>query len=366
MKSKFFLLLFFGSLFAPRLFAQNAAPQGFSYQAIVRDASGAVLANQPVMFYFDLREGTPQGSTVYSESQEATTNEFGLVNLYVGQGKPVGTTRFSGVDWAASSKFLTISLDPGTGLITNLGTSQLMSVPYALFAAKAGESNGDNDPSDDVTVTTPAGGQISGTFDNLQLAQQGAYVGQVMKWDGTKWAPGEDEKGKNIASPEFNPPGQVPVGTILPWASNLTTPPAGYLFCNGNIVTSTQYPDLWSVIGTTWGTGNSTSNTDFHLPDLRGRFMRGVSGTTSNDPNKSTRTYCNVGGLAGNNVGSLQDDELKSHKHAQRYTTATNRAPGAGDWHTVAGEATQGANTSATGGLETRPKNVNVNYIIKW
>ncbi len=365
MKYKFFLFLLTATLFAPSIFAQNAAPQGFSYQAIVRDAKGAVLANQAVVFYFDVREGTPQGNTAYSESQEATTNEFGLVNLYVGQGKPVGAARFSSVDWAASSKFLTISLDPGTGLITNLGTSQLMSVPYALYAAKCGESSGDNDASDDVLVTTSAGGQITGTFSNLQIAQQGAYVGQVLKWDGTKWAPGEDEKGKE--TPEFNPAGQVPVGTILPWASNLTSPPAGYLFCNGNIVSSTQYPDLWAVIGTTWGAGLSTSNIDFHLPDLRGRFMRGVSGASGGDPDASARTASNTGGLVGNNVGSFQGDGLANHVHTVPGAHGTTGI-GSGHYY-LTGSLAGGAdnrNVSSTGGSETRPRNVNVVYIIKY
>ncbi|MEO6760469.1 MAG: hypothetical protein ABIO24_13505, partial [Saprospiraceae bacterium] len=228
MKSKILFFLFAVSLFTQNLFSQATTPQGFSYQAIVRDANGAVLTNQATIFYFDIREGTPQGNSVYSESQEVTTNEFGLANLSVGQGKPAGSARFSEVDWAVSTKFLTISLDPGSGRITNLGTSQLMSVPYALFAAKAGSCTGDNNADDDVTVTMSAGGQINGTFANLQIAQQGAFVGQVLKWDGTKWAPGDDEKGKDGNGPDFAP-GQVPVGTILPWASNLTTPPTGYL-----------------------------------------------------------------------------------------------------------------------------------------
>lgn len=381
MKVKMLFLLLTISLFAPTLFAQSTTPQGFSYQAVVRDASGAVLANKPVVFYFDVREGTPQGSAVYSESQEATTNEFGLVNLYVGQGKPAGTNRFASIDWAASSKFLTISLDPGSGLITNLGTSQLMSVPYALYAGNAGGSAGA------VTVTTQANGQITGTFDNLQIAQQGAYVGQVLKWDGAKWAPGEDQKAKENGGPDG--PTTVPVGAILPWAGPASTVPTGWFLCNGQTVSRTTYAALFNIVGVSWGQGNGTNT--FNVPDLRGQFLRGADLGSNNDPNAAQRTVQTLNvGLNSKDAGSKQGDAFQGHGHVLSSASSSydvqngirirnssgpmttkyglSAASGVNDnlIAKVLGPISDGANGTPKISSETRPKNVNVNYIIKW
>ncbi|MES2617869.1 MAG: hypothetical protein V4613_08320 [Bacteroidota bacterium] len=111
-------------------------PQGMKYQAVARNKSGAVLQHHKVGLRFTIRDGSINGSIVYSEAQTDSTNEFGLFTVVIGNGTPqVGN--FNTIAWGSGSKFLQIELDTNGGTnYTNLGGSQLMSVPYALSAEK--------------------------------------------------------------------------------------------------------------------------------------------------------------------------------------------------------------------------------------
>jgi uncharacterized protein (TIGR02145 family) len=113
-------------------------PQGFKYQTVVRDNSGNAVGNKTVMIRVSLLQGGTGGTSVYSELHNPTTNQFGLVNLEIGKGQmPQGT--FSTIDWGNSIYFLKLEIDINGGLNFKLmGTSQLLSVPYALYAEKSG------------------------------------------------------------------------------------------------------------------------------------------------------------------------------------------------------------------------------------
>jgi hypothetical protein len=109
------------------------APQSFEYQAVVRDGSGAILISQNVGIQITIKQGSPSGANVYQETFASITNLYGLVNLQIG----TGTTGddFSTIDWAAGSYFIEVALDVTGGTsYTVMGTSQLLSVPYALHA----------------------------------------------------------------------------------------------------------------------------------------------------------------------------------------------------------------------------------------
>lgn len=109
------------------------APQSFEYQAVVRDASGNILASQNVGVQITLKQGNSSGTTTYQETFSTTTNQFGLVNLQIG----TGTTayNFSTINWATGPYFIEVALDVTGGTsYTIMGTSQLLSVPYALHA----------------------------------------------------------------------------------------------------------------------------------------------------------------------------------------------------------------------------------------
>jgi hypothetical protein len=116
------------------------APQGFNYQATVRNSSGALIINQIVLFKFNVRQNSMAGTVVYSENQTATTDDLGQVNLVVGQGTPT-TGTFSTINWANGSYYLGIELNTGTGYVA-MGTTQLLSVPYALHANTATSTTG--------------------------------------------------------------------------------------------------------------------------------------------------------------------------------------------------------------------------------
>ena len=116
------------------VFAQ--APLAFKYQAVVRDNTGNLLAEQSVGIQIDILKGAPDGTSVYNETHVATTNEYGLVNLEIGSG--TSTDDFGTINWGDDDYFLQISLDASGGTSYELlGTSQLLSVPYALHSSVA-------------------------------------------------------------------------------------------------------------------------------------------------------------------------------------------------------------------------------------
>ncbi|MEN0045500.1 MAG: tail fiber protein [Bacteroidota bacterium] len=161
----------------------------------------------------------------------------------------------------------------------------------------------------------------------------------------------------------------MPVGTVLSYAG--ASVPDGWLLCDGSEVNRDLYPDLFTAIGTAWGTGDGV--TTFHLPDLRGQFLRGVSGSTSEDPNRNNRNAKYSGGNTGNNVGSYQEDIFKSHNHVSNRFDSGNQVNNIGTGSQALGwsGSYQWTNsltvlTGETGGSETRPKNAYVNYIIKY
>ena len=120
------------------LITNAQAPQGFNYQATVRNSTGALIVNQNVLVKFNIYQNTATGTIVYSENQSVTTDDLGQVNLVIGQGTAtVGT--FSTINWATGNYYLGIELNTGSGYVA-MGTTQLLSVPYALYANKTKES----------------------------------------------------------------------------------------------------------------------------------------------------------------------------------------------------------------------------------
>ncbi len=135
----------------PSLFAQS--PEKFNYQAIARDAGGNELVSQTVGVQFQLHQSTAGGAVVYAETHNPTTNAIGLFSVAVGNGSPtVGS--FNAIDWSAGPYFLEVGIDPagGTGY-TSMGTQQLLSVPYALYA-KTTENYTETDPVYGVSVAS--------------------------------------------------------------------------------------------------------------------------------------------------------------------------------------------------------------------
>lgn len=113
-------------LFATGLWAQ--VPQIFKYQAVLRDGTGNVRTSTAVNVEISILQGSASGVAVYSETHSTVSNAFGLVNLDLGGGTPI-TGTFAGIDWSAGSYYINVAVEG-----VDMGTSQLLSVPYALYA----------------------------------------------------------------------------------------------------------------------------------------------------------------------------------------------------------------------------------------
>lgn len=132
-------ILFIAALFTD-IFAQS--PQSFQYQAVVRDALGNPVLNQPVGVQCSILQGSMTGTSVYTETHSPATNAFGVVSLAVGNGT-VQSGDFSQIDWAIGPYFLKVEIDPAGGTnYVDMGATQLLSVPYAMYAAQAGSAAG--------------------------------------------------------------------------------------------------------------------------------------------------------------------------------------------------------------------------------
>jgi hypothetical protein len=142
-------LLLLSALFISFLtFAQ--VPQGISYQAIALNASGTPVVSSNVRVKLSVLDISATGSVVYSETQLKTTNPQGLFNLTIGQGTVVSGV-FASINWGTNSKFLKVEMDATGGTTYALvGTTELLSVPYAMHAASVTSIAGNSSINDDI------------------------------------------------------------------------------------------------------------------------------------------------------------------------------------------------------------------------
>lgn len=122
------------------IMAFSQSQDAMSYQAIIRNSSNELVKNQSVGMRFSILKGSPTGTVVYSETQNQQTNINGLINAKIGAGTIVNGS-YSTIDWGADIYFIKTETDPnGSSSYTITGTSQLLSVPYALYAKNSGSS----------------------------------------------------------------------------------------------------------------------------------------------------------------------------------------------------------------------------------
>ncbi len=136
MKIIFNLLVLFIGLNS--LHAQTTPP-GIPYQAIARNANGTPYVNANLTVRFSLHEQTAAGTVSYSESKSLQTNDLGLFSTTFGSGTPI-TGTFAAINWAQTTKFLQVEINLGSTWV-DMGTQQLMSVPYAMYAGNSGSTS---------------------------------------------------------------------------------------------------------------------------------------------------------------------------------------------------------------------------------
>lgn len=287
------------------------AGQGGSVSKIDTGTGLTTLTGQPI---------TTQGTLLL---KPAATDEIGGVkpgtNVTI---DPDGTINFTGAGTGTVTQIQT-----GVGIvggpITTTGTLNLASATASVIGGvKPGAGcgvTGDGTLFVEPATNSSIGGVIVGA--GLNVTAQGVLAADPV------------------------PPGSVPSGAVWWYAGQ--TPPTGWLFCNGQTLTNTTYPDLYAAIGRTF-TGSSVPSTQFQIPDLRGQFLRGWDNRSS-------------GGVDnGRAFGSFQNDEFKAHTHSYERSNA-----GGFGLTTSGNSAEQVSNTGSTGGTETRPKNVALLPIIK-
>jgi len=145
-----FIILFLFLLNIEQFNAQ-APPQGINYQAVIYDVEGSampgvdaynlILANLNLSIRFTIIAGSVVGDEVYSEIQNTTTDEYGMISVIIGQGNPETSALFEDIDWSTGLHFLKVEVDKSNaGNFTTLSISQFWSVPYVLWAD--GANNG--------------------------------------------------------------------------------------------------------------------------------------------------------------------------------------------------------------------------------
>ena len=179
--------------------------------------------------------------------------------------------------------------------------------------------------------------------------------------------------------------GMVPSGTVVAFPGPVANIPPGWVLCDGTAYNGAlpAYAALYAAIGV--ANGGNSSAMEFNVPDYRGYFLRGLDTSGAVDPDVGSRTAARTGGNPDGGVGSLEEDAFGAHAHpindpqhghpmSTPVSIGGNWTFGGNNWavalnngaaNLVAGNAPTGITVLNSGGSETRPKNIAVNYIIK-
>lgn len=171
MKSLFTLVLL---LCCGAILAQT--PNAINYQAALRNNTGQPMVSQNVTVRFGIYSGPGAATKVFEETHSLTTTALGIINCVIGNGTATFGT-LSDVQWGNNQFHLKVEVNSGSGY-NDMGTQQLISVPYSLYSGKSASADIANGISSNVKIPTS---QLSGT---------GAATGQVLKWKDTAWIPG--------------------------------------------------------------------------------------------------------------------------------------------------------------------------------
>lgn len=161
-------ILFTWVVLAVTVMAQS--PQKVSYQSVIRDNTGALVKSQAVGIRISILQGSSSGSAVYVERHTPTTNTNGLVSFDIGAGTVVSGT-FSSINWGSGSYFLKVETDPSGGTTYSItGTSQILSIPYALYSNRSAYTDHETDPVFGSSVAAGITAQDTANWNNNSYA----------------------------------------------------------------------------------------------------------------------------------------------------------------------------------------------------
>ncbi len=347
------VLLISASFFLQTSPIYSQAPAGMNYQAVVRDAAGDILANRNVSLRLSITNGQ-SGTILYQERHEVMSNQFGLVTLTIGMGTQASGD-FDEILWEFVVPWLRVEMDPNGGnAYVNMGSSQLMSVPYALFAERGnqgppGEDGLQGPPGED-GVQGPQGpqGPPGSGLSN------GSAPGNTPYWNGTSWI----VNSSNI----YNNGGNIGINTNAP---------DGKLHINGSEDVSQLIIDANSAQTSPLITLRSSSGADLmwiHSDDQHNSFVGIGAGASINGG--SNNTAIGVDALTNNTTGlnnvavgnfALYDNTVGNDNTATGYSALNANTTGhdntaigdyalisntTGNWNTAVGNRALSSNTT--------------------
>jgi hypothetical protein len=293
------------------LIVSAQAPQGFNYQATVRNTAGELLSNQSVSFKFSILLNSDLGTEVYSENQTATTDELGHIALVVGEGtSPTGT--FSSINWASGTYYLGIELNTGSGYVA-MGTTQLLSVPYALHANTATSTTGNSGGFSHYIGELFGGGIIVSVWKDAQGAEHGLIASLTNLSSGIPWTT------PDFQQIEIGPTAQSPINGLANTNAIVAQAGAGITYAaglckayNAGDFTDWYLPAIWEL--------NQCYNAAMIVNELLGS-TNGFEFSNSSRSNYSSSTEFNSGvvwaqgfqgGIAGDYFGKDQSGIVRA------------------------------------------------------
>jgi uncharacterized protein (TIGR02145 family) len=293
------------------MYAQS--PQGIPYQAVLRNADGSLMSSTAVSLTIMIHDGTATGAVVYEESHALTSNAQGLVSCVVGNGV-VSQGNFSNINWGSGAKFMHVMLGS-----TDLGTQQMMSVPYALYANGVGvraSATGDTLTIGGNSVIVPGisaanpqspvstgglGSQVlpgNTTCANQNISITGCGGQTSLTYDGRTYdlveIGGQCWFADNLATDQYRNGDLIPTGLDNTTWQNTTT--GAYAIYNNDLANDVTYGKLYN-----WYTTVDTRGlcpTGWHVPtDCEWMYLEGSLGmSVANQETVGWRGNNNEGG----------------------------------------------------------------------
>lgn len=243
---------------------QAQAPASFSYQAVIRNLSNELIIDSTVSVRITILRGATTGSQIFQQTFNPVTNQAGLISLEIGgTGGNIVFGDLGAIDWSNGPYFIEQAIGPSGGTnYTISGTTQLLSVPFALYARNSGRA---------------------------ESAAQADVA--------------------NSLAASAADPFTIPLGTILPFAGPASKVPQGWLLCDGTSYEIGAYQELFDLIGNTYGSESGR----FRVPNLNGRVPVGTDGTQP--------AFDALGQTGGANTHTLSIAEMPSHNHGGQTDT---------------------------------------------